>query len=221
MAELAEQRRDHHFELYRSGRWKHYYTEEQFLAEMRKAVENAERGRDRALPRSEASVNLSKSRRRPNQYGCMAGLVRSACYFVLSSLYADVLTTGRIDRVERQPNGSERKILDWLGGQRHAMLALLETLVNTDSGSYDKAGVDAVGGHIREFLDEPRHRERGHARREIRRRHHRHRRPEAPPLGNRPILLMGHRDTVFPKGEPTRRPFKIEGGRAYGRASPT
>jgi glutamate carboxypeptidase len=27
---------------------------------------------------------------------------------------------------------------------------------------------------------------------------------------------MGHRDTVFPKGEPTRRPFKIEGDRAYG-----
>ena len=34
--------------------------------------------------------------------------------------------------------------------------------------------------------------------------------------GNRPILLMGHRDTVFPKGEPARRPFKIEGDRAYG-----
>src|SRR6201999_507456 len=34
--------------------------------------------------------------------------------------------------------------------------------------------------------------------------------------GNRPILLMGHRDTVFPKGEPQRRPFKIEGDRAYG-----
>ncbi len=39
---------------------------------------------------------------------------------------------------------------------------------------------------------------------------------DSPPFGNRPILLMGHRDTVFPKGEPTRRPFKIEGDRAYG-----
>ena len=29
-------------------------------------------------------------------------------------------------------------------------------------------------------------------------------------------MLMGHRDTVFPKGEPTRRPFKIENGNAYG-----
>ena len=29
-------------------------------------------------------------------------------------------------------------------------------------------------------------------------------------------MLMGHRDTVFPKGEPTRRPFRIENGNAYG-----
>ena len=49
-------------------------------------------------------------------------------------------------------NGSEQKILEWLGGQHGAMLALLETLVNTDSGSYDKAGVDAAGSHIRDFL---------------------------------------------------------------------
>ena len=111
---------------------------------------------------------------------------------------------------------SEQNILDWLGGQRDAMLALLQTLVNTDSGSYDKPGVDAVGGHIRDFLN-------GHGiASEVT--------PDekfgdaisatvaqdSPPLGNRPILLMGHRDTVFPKGEPSRRPFKIEGDRAYG-----
>jgi glutamate carboxypeptidase len=113
-------------------------------------------------------------------------------------------------------NGAERQILDWLGGQRDAMLALLATLVNTDSGSYDKPGVDAVGGHIRRFLDD-----NGIA-------------SEVTPgekfgdaisatvaqnsglRSNRPILLMGHRDTVFPKGEPQRRPFKIEGERAYG-----
>jgi glutamate carboxypeptidase len=108
---------------------------------------------------------------------------------------------------------SEQKILDWLGTQHGAMLKLLETLVNTDSGSYDKPGVDAVGGHIRDFL-----KSHGIA-------------TELTPDtkfgdaisatvghggGNRPILLMGHRDTVFPKGEPTRRPFKIDGDRAYG-----
>jgi glutamate carboxypeptidase len=112
-----------------------------------------------------------------------------------------------------QSNGAEQQVLNWLAGQRGAMLALLETLVNTDSGSYDKAGVDAVGDHIRRFLDA-----NGIA-------------TEVTPGtkfgdaitatvagggGNRPILLMGHRDTVFPKGEPERRPFKIDGDRAYG-----
>src|SRR5688572_19368647 len=108
-------------------------------------------------------------------------------------------------------NPNERQILDWLTSQHGAMLALLETLVNTDSGSYDKPGVDAVGGHVRAFLD-------GHGIAS-----------DVTPdtkfgdainatvsqtggaSSNRPILLMGHRDTVFPKGEPTRRPFKVEG----------
>ena len=37
--------------------------------------------------------------------------------------------------------------------QRDAMLALLQTPFDTDSGIYDKPGVDAVGHHIRAFLD--------------------------------------------------------------------
>jgi glutamate carboxypeptidase len=109
-------------------------------------------------------------------------------------------------------SGSELQILEWLAGQQTAMLALLETLVNTDSGSFDKPGVDAVGAHIRHFLHQNGiasditpderlgdaiHATVGHG-------------------GNRPILLMGHRDTVFPKGEAARRPFHIEGNRARG-----
>src|SRR4029453_15681776 len=30
------------------------------------------------------------------------------------------------------------------------------------------------------------------------------------------ILLIGHLDTVFDKGEAARRPFRVEGDRAYG-----
>jgi glutamate carboxypeptidase len=117
-----------------------------------------------------------------------------------------------------QKNGNEQAMLDWLASQRGAMLSLLETLVNTDGGSYDKEGVDQVGAHLRGFLE-------GHGIG-----------CEAVPdsrfgdalratvVGNgaagaganSTILLMGHRDTVFPKGEPTRRPFRIENGRAYG-----
>ena len=72
---------------------------------------------------------------------------------------------------------AEQSILDWLGGQRDAMLALLQTLVNTDSGTYDKPGVDAVGGHIREFLDQHGIASEVTAGRQVRRRHLRHRRP--------------------------------------------
>jgi uncharacterized repeat protein (TIGR03809 family) len=40
---LAEQRSDHYLDLYKSGRWKHYYNAEEFLAEMKHAVAIAER----------------------------------------------------------------------------------------------------------------------------------------------------------------------------------
>lgn len=116
-----------------------------------------------------------------------------------------------------QPNETERALLAWLAEQRPAMLSLLEVLVNTDGGSYDKAGVDRVGAHLRGFLEpygiacERFPQERfGDAFRAV--------------VANGSeknaaldtILLMGHCDTVFPKGEPERRPFRIENGRAYG-----
>ena len=105
-------------------------------------------------------------------------------------------------------------ILDWLAGQEGAMLALIEEVVNLDSGSYDKDGVDRVGARFMRFF----------ADREIPvRLHPRERFGDAISAevaggggSNRPIVLMGHRDTVFPKGEAGRRPFRIEGARAYG-----
>ena len=108
----------------------------------------------------------------------------------------------------------EGEILEWLGGQQGAMLSLLEELVNIDGGSYDKAGVDAVGARIRAFLEEPRDRLRDDRerdlwrraardrRRAVERRHHadgpsRHgvsqRRADAPPVPDRerPRLRAG------------------------------
>ena len=106
----------------------------------------------------------------------------------------------------------EGEILEWLGQQKGAMLKLLEDLVNIDGGSYDKAGVDAVGVRIRNFLEENdiaceiiANEAFGDAVRAT-----------VGGPSNSAIMLLGHRDTVFPKGEPTRRPFKIENGRAYG-----
>jgi glutamate carboxypeptidase len=108
----------------------------------------------------------------------------------------------------------ERRITDWLAGQRQSMIDLLREVVDTDSGSYDKAGVDAVGARfIRFFAEHGLVTERetndkfGDAI---------HIRLDDKPSNEKPILLMGHRDTVFPKGEVAKRPFKIEGNRAYG-----
>jgi uncharacterized repeat protein (TIGR03809 family) len=39
---LAERRRAHFVELYKSGRWRRYYTEEAFLAHMREVVRGAD-----------------------------------------------------------------------------------------------------------------------------------------------------------------------------------
>ena len=40
--DLAEKRRAHLVELYDSGRWKHYYTEDQLVARMREAIRQTE-----------------------------------------------------------------------------------------------------------------------------------------------------------------------------------
>lgn len=106
----------------------------------------------------------------------------------------------------------ERKVLDWLAGQGDAMQALLAQLVGIDSGSYNKAGVDRVGKAIGDFLDVhdvdyetiPNDRYGDAIRAAV------------PGSGERTVLLMGHRDTVFPDGEAQRRPFTVEGPRGRG-----
>ena len=40
---LAERRQAHFVDLYKSGRWKHYYTHEEFVGHLRQAVAVAER----------------------------------------------------------------------------------------------------------------------------------------------------------------------------------
>jgi glutamate carboxypeptidase len=95
-----------------------------------------------------------------------------------------------------------------------AYIADLERVVNTDCGSYTKAGVDAVGTWTAEFL-----RDSGATI---------DRRSDArlgdtivgvfdgrPGAGPR-LLLIGHLDTVFDEGTAAARPFCIEGDRAYG-----
>jgi glutamate carboxypeptidase len=108
----------------------------------------------------------------------------------------------------------EAKITQWLASQQDAMIVLLRDAVNTDSGSYDKAGVDAVGQLFIDFFAQhglPTTREPNDTYGDAI-----HIRLDDTRSNEKPILLMGHRDTVFPKGEAARRPFRIDDGRAYG-----
>jgi glutamate carboxypeptidase len=104
-------------------------------------------------------------------------------------------------------------IVEYLGRQHLAMVALLADLVNIDSGSYNKRGVDAVGERLRAHLETAdivcetipnatygdcmAVRLSGSG-------------------GGQLIVLMGHRDTVFPDGTVAQRPFRINGNQAFG-----
>ena len=114
------------------------------------------------------------------------------------------------------PSDAHADVMGWLDQQQSAMTDLLEQIVNIDSGSYNLAGVDAVGDVIKAYLDK-----RGIETEVIPR-------PNAgfcltasvnaahSQDGRSHILMMGHRDTVFPKGEAAKRPFRIDGQKAYG-----
>ena len=111
----------------------------------------------------------------------------------------------------------ETAITTWLATQRNAMIDLLREMVDTDSGSYDKPGIDAVGAIVERFLGAhgipverlPQQKHGDCLRAAV---------PSAESTGNsgKNIVLMGHRDTVFPKGEAAARPFTIEGRVARG-----
>jgi glutamate carboxypeptidase len=113
------------------------------------------------------------------------------------------------------PAECSKAAVAWLQSQQPNMLRLLETLVDTDSSSRDKAGVDAAGAVLSRFFAahgiavavEPQPVQGDVLLARV---------PQPDANDPRPILLMGHRDTVFPPGEATRRPFRIEAGRAYG-----
>src|SRR5690606_9347751 len=106
-------------------------------------------------------------------------------------------------------------ITEWLASQHENMLALLEDLVNIDSNSYDNAGVVAVFDRLQTFFGAF----------DVKVAWHEHEgvknaiSVEIPSQQNphkKAIMLMGHCDTVYPKGETQKRPFKMDGERAYG-----
>jgi glutamate carboxypeptidase len=109
--------------------------------------------------------------------------------------------------------GIADKVIAWLAPRAAEMEALLEQLVNIDSNSFDKAGTDAVGAAIAEFLERdgiavsriPKTGFGDVYRAEV---------PGRQEAGH--VLLLGHRDTVFAKGTVTTRGYSRDGTLAFG-----
>jgi glutamate carboxypeptidase len=105
----------------------------------------------------------------------------------------------------------EQQVLDTLAASQGEMLQLLQRIVDIDSGSYHKAGVDAVIAQLRAYLEAHgvacaihRNETAGNCLR-------------ASLAGEgKPVVLMGHCDTVFGEGTAAQRPFRIDGDMAYG-----
>ena len=110
-------------------------------------------------------------------------------------------------------NNLKNNAFQFIDDHRQDMLALWQELVNTESGSADKAGIDAVAARIRQVLDQA-----GGLTTTV----------EMAKAGNvlvgeigagrgtAPVLFMGHMDTVFSTGTVAKRPFTITDGTAYG-----
>lgn len=110
-------------------------------------------------------------------------------------------------------HSQKEQAFQFIDEHREEMLALWQELVNMESGSQNKPGIDAVAGRIQQVLAS-----QGAVTRII----------EMEQAGNMligeigadrkepKVLFLGHMDTVFPAGTVANRPFTIREGVAYG-----
>lgn len=110
-------------------------------------------------------------------------------------------------------DNQRNKAFQFIDAHREEMLALWQELVNMESGSQNKAGIDAVAAKIQKVLESA-----GAVTKIV----------EFEKAGNMLIgeigaerakpkaLFMGHMDTVFSLGTVEKRPFTIKDGKAYG-----
>lgn len=101
---------------------------------------------------------------------------------------------------------------EFLVNKESDMLNLLERLVNIDSGSSDKEGINKVGTVLTSEFEKLgfkvvvlQEKDRGN-----------HLLMQQEQATNPKIILLAHMDTVYPKGTAAERPFMIRDGRAYG-----
>lgn len=109
-------------------------------------------------------------------------------------------------------NLNATSMLDFCQQHQAGMLDLLRRLVEMESPSDNKAAVDALG----RFLQAEFSRIGGKATDIPANEFGNHLRADFQGGNGRPVLLLGHMDTVWPLGTLQTMPFRVEGGRAFG-----
>ena len=105
-------------------------------------------------------------------------------------------------------------LVEWVDAHRDDMLTFLGRIVEMESPTEDKAAVDAIGAVFRDAYTrlgcavqvEPQEQYGDHVV------------AETPKTGGGRVLLVGHMDTVYPKGTTAARSFTVRNGRAFGPA---
>ncbi|HSM87241.1 MAG TPA: M20 family metallopeptidase [Candidatus Limnocylindrales bacterium] len=110
------------------------------------------------------------------------------------------------------PTQTQSDLLEFCRRSQLEMLNVLKRMVELESPSDNKAAVDRLGGYLAEefgqlggkikFFSQQ---SRGD-----------HLMAEFPGNSGKPLLLLGHFDTVWPLGTLNSMPFRVEGGRAFG-----
>lgn len=96
--------------------------------------------------------------------------------------------------------------------RKEEMLRLLEKLVNIDSGSYVKSGIDQVGEILKQEYEQLGLQVTVHEQEE----YGNHLTIRAEGAHEPEIIIIAHMDTVFPAGTAANRPFSRDEKRAYG-----
>jgi glutamate carboxypeptidase len=109
-------------------------------------------------------------------------------------------------------NSNATSVLDFCRQHQAGMLDLLRRLVEIESPSDNKTAIDALG----RFLESEFSRCRGKVTFSEQKEFGNHLRVDFSGNNGKPILLLGHMDTVWPVGTVQTMPFRVEGGRAFG-----
>jgi len=91
-------------------------------------------------------------------------------------------------------------------------MSLLRRMVEIESPSDDKAALDRMGALLAEIFERMGSKVTFYPEKEA----GNHLKAEFAGAGGKPVLLLGHFDTVWPMGTLANMPFRIQDGRAYG-----